>query len=122
MLPASRPRKSSSIRSARNRKRSINACQSFYSGPSFSWNGYGNPYSVYQRYVWARSLQGDWSLGWFCGNTFYSPYDAFLPQAQWVADLTRPLAECGLPAELQRATIVYHGALTEPYRYLTAKV
>ena len=67
------------------------ACQSFYAGPSFSWNGYGNPYPVYQRYVWARALQGDWSLGWFCGNTFYSPYDAFLPQAQWVADLTRPL-------------------------------
>lgn len=71
----------------------INACQSFYSGPSFSWNGYGNPYAVYQRYVWARALQGDWSLGWFCGNTFYSPYDAFLPQARWVADLTRPLRE-----------------------------
>ena len=38
-------------------------------------------------------MQGDWSLGWFCGNTFYSPYDAFLPQARWVADLTRPLRE-----------------------------
>ena len=71
----------------------MNACQSFYSGPCFSWNGYGNPYSVYQRYVWARALQGDWSLGWFCGNTFYSPYDGFLPQARWVADLTRPLRE-----------------------------
>jgi hypothetical protein len=71
----------------------INACQSFFSGPSFSWNGYGNPYSVYQRYVWARALEGDWSLGWFCGNTFYSPCDAFLPQARWVAELTRPLRE-----------------------------
>jgi hypothetical protein len=71
----------------------MNACQSFYAGPCFSWNGYGNPYSVYQRYVWARALQGDWSLGWFCGNTFYSPCDAFLPQARWVADLTRPLRE-----------------------------
>ncbi len=71
----------------------MNGCQSFYSGPSFSWNGYGNPYPVYQRYVWARALQGDWSLGWFCGNTFYSPNDAFLPQARWVADLTKPLRE-----------------------------
>ncbi len=71
----------------------MNACQSFYEGPSFSWNGYGNPFSVYQRYVWARALQGDWSLGWFCGGTFYSPRDAFFPQARWVADLTKPLRE-----------------------------
>lgn len=34
------------------------------------------------------------------------------------ADLSAPLAGSGLPPELQRATIVYHGALTEPYRYL----
>lgn len=71
----------------------MNGCQSFYEGPSFSWNGYGNPYPVYLRYVWARALQGDWSLGWFCGNTFYSATDAFLPQARWVADLTKPLRE-----------------------------
>ncbi|HEY3396938.1 MAG TPA: beta-galactosidase [Armatimonadota bacterium] len=71
----------------------MNACQSFYAGPSFSWNGYGNPYSVYQRYVWARALGGDWGLGWFCGNTFYNAYDTFTPQARWVADLTRPLRE-----------------------------
>lgn len=71
----------------------MNACQSFYEGPSFAWNGYGNPYSVYQRYVWARAMQGDWSLGWFCGNTFYTPNDTFFPQAKWVADLTKPLRE-----------------------------
>jgi alpha-aminoadipic semialdehyde synthase len=34
------------------------------------------------------------------------------------ADLSASLSESGLPPELQRATIVYHGALTEPYRYL----
>jgi alpha-aminoadipic semialdehyde synthase len=38
------------------------------------------------------------------------------------ADFSRPLAESGLPPELQRATIVYQGKLTEPYRYLEAKV
>ena len=41
----------------------MNACQSFYSGPSFSWNGYGNPYSVYQRYVWRERCRatGAWA-------------------------------------------------------------
>lgn len=34
------------------------------------------------------------------------------------ADLTRPLAQSGLPPELVRATIVYQGQLTEPYQYL----
>lgn len=34
------------------------------------------------------------------------------------ADFSAPLAESGLPPELIRATIVYHGKLTEPYRYL----
>ncbi len=38
------------------------------------------------------------------------------------ADFGRPLADCGLPPELQRATIVYQGRLTEPYRYLESKV
>ena len=71
----------------------MNACQSFYAGPSFCWGGYGTPYSAYQRYVWARALQGDWSLGWFCGATYYTAYDDFFPQAQWLADLTRPLRE-----------------------------
>lgn len=37
------------------------------------------------------------------------------------ADLTAgELAAAGLPAELERATIVYRGALTEPYRYLSS--
>jgi hypothetical protein len=34
------------------------------------------------------------------------------------ANLAAPLAQSGLPPELIRAMIVYHGALTEPYRYL----
>lgn len=38
------------------------------------------------------------------------------------ADFDRPLAESGLPAELQRATIVYKGKLTEPYRYLESEI
>ena len=38
------------------------------------------------------------------------------------ADFSRPLADSGLPGELQRATIVYKGKLTEPYRYLESEV
>ena len=34
------------------------------------------------------------------------------------ADFTAPLVGSGLPPVLLRATIVYHGKLTEPYRYL----
>lgn len=34
------------------------------------------------------------------------------------ADFSKPLVESGLPPELQRATIVYQGQLTEPYRHL----
>jgi alpha-aminoadipic semialdehyde synthase len=34
------------------------------------------------------------------------------------ADFSAKLADSGLPPELQRATIVYHGQLTEPYQYL----
>lgn len=34
------------------------------------------------------------------------------------ANFAGPLADSGLPAELQRATIVYNGKLTEPYNYL----
>ena len=34
------------------------------------------------------------------------------------ADLRKPLSDSGLPPELQRATIVHNGRLTEPYRYL----
>lgn len=38
------------------------------------------------------------------------------------ADLSKPLGDSGLPPELQRATIVYHGELTEPYRYLETAI
>jgi alpha-aminoadipic semialdehyde synthase len=38
------------------------------------------------------------------------------------ADFSRSLADSGLPPELQRATIVYQGELTPPYRYLESKV
>lgn len=38
------------------------------------------------------------------------------------ADFSRELGDCGLPPELQRATIVYNGELTEPYRYLDPEV
>ncbi len=34
------------------------------------------------------------------------------------ADFSAPLDRSGLPAELERATIVYQGELTEPYRHL----
>jgi alpha-aminoadipic semialdehyde synthase len=34
------------------------------------------------------------------------------------ADFSAPLEKSGLPPELARATILYHGELTEPYRYL----
>ena len=34
------------------------------------------------------------------------------------ADFSGSLADSGLPKELARATIVYHGELTEPYKYL----
>ena len=46
--------------------------------------------------------------------------DALLPfiPALAVAEFSKPLSESGLPQELQRAVIVYHGELTEPYRYL----
>ncbi len=45
----------------------------------------------------------------------------FLP-AVARADLSGRLADSGLPPELQRATIVYNGKLTEPYRYLESKL
>ncbi len=38
------------------------------------------------------------------------------------ADFDQPLAQSGLPPELQRATIVYRGELTEPYRYLESAI
>jgi alpha-aminoadipic semialdehyde synthase len=34
------------------------------------------------------------------------------------ADFSRPLAELGLPPEMQRAVIAHRGALTPEYRYL----
>jgi alpha-aminoadipic semialdehyde synthase len=34
------------------------------------------------------------------------------------ADYSRSLSASGLPLEIQRATIVYHGELTPPYKYL----
>lgn len=37
-------------------------------------------------------------------------------------DFTKPLGECGLPPELLRATIVYRGELTDPYRYLDPEI
>ncbi len=38
------------------------------------------------------------------------------------ADFDGPLDKSGLPPELQRATIVYKGKLTEPYRYLEPEI
>jgi hypothetical protein len=38
------------------------------------------------------------------------------------ADFGGPLAESGLLPELQRATIVYKGKLTDPYRYLESEI
>ncbi len=47
-----------------------------------------------------------------------SPFVAALANANY----TGTLAESGLPPELTRATIVWRGELTEPYRYLAEKV
>jgi alpha-aminoadipic semialdehyde synthase len=52
---------------------------------------------------------------------FGHSWSPFLP-ALAQADFSRPLAESGLPPTLQRATIVYRGKLTEPYRYLAEKL
>jgi alpha-aminoadipic semialdehyde synthase len=41
----------------------------------------------------------------------------FMP-AVAAADFSAELADSGLPPELQRATIVYRGQLTKPYRHL----
>lgn len=43
-----------------------------------------------------------------------SPFVPALDQA----DFSAPLADSGLPPELIRATILYHGSLTEPFRYM----
>ena len=44
----------------------------------------------------------------------FGPFVPALANADWDA----PLGDSGLPPELLRATIVYQGELTEPYRYL----
>lgn len=41
----------------------------------------------------------------------------FMP-ALAAADFRRPFAQAGLPEPLERATILYNGELTDPYRYL----
>jgi alpha-aminoadipic semialdehyde synthase len=48
---------------------------------------------------------------------FSQAFSPFVP-ALANADLSKPLSDSGLPPELQRATIVHNGRLTEPYRYL----
>lgn len=45
----------------------------------------------------------------------------FMP-ALAAADFDKPIENSGLPAELQRATIVYKGELTEPYKYLKSEI
>lgn len=51
-------------------------------------------------------------------SNFFSRALSPLVPALARADFSRALADSGLPSELQRATIVYRGELTEPYRYL----
>ena len=50
--------------------------------------------------------------------------DALLPLVPQVAgaDYDRPFEESGLGPELRRATIVYRGKLTEPFRYLESEI
>lgn len=50
-------------------------------------------------------------------NYFSGELRRFIPALDQ-ADFSKPLAQSGLPPELQRATIVYNGELTEAYRYL----
>ncbi|HUU81947.1 MAG TPA: bifunctional lysine ketoglutarate reductase /saccharopine dehydrogenase family protein [Phycisphaerae bacterium] len=54
-------------------------------------------------------------------NYFSASLAPFIPGLAR-ADFAGELAASGLPAELQRATIVYRGELTPPYRYLEAHV
>ena len=51
-------------------------------------------------------------------SNFFSRALSPLVPAMARADFSGPLADSGLPPALQRATIVYRGELTEPYRYL----
>lgn len=50
-------------------------------------------------------------------NYFSESLCGFIP-ALAAADMAADLAKSGLPPELQRATIVYRGKLTETYEYL----
>jgi alanine dehydrogenase len=55
-------------------------------------------------------------------STYFSESLRPLLPALAGADFSRPLSKSGLPLKLQRATIVYKGRLTKPYRYLESKV
>ncbi len=50
-------------------------------------------------------------------NHFSRSLSPFIPALDRV-DFSKPLTGCGLPPELQRATIVFQGKLTEPYQYM----
>jgi len=50
-------------------------------------------------------------------NHFSQSLSPWIP-AIAAADFDADLAASGLPPELQQATILYHGQLTEPYRYM----
>ena len=52
---------------------------------------------------------------------FSNSFKPFVPGLAG-ADFSRTLEQSGLPLELQRATIVYKGQLTEPYRYLEPEI
>ncbi len=52
-------------------------------------------------------------------SKFFSGSLAPLVSALGRANFDASLADSGLPPELQRATIVYHGELTKPYRHLS---
>ena len=52
---------------------------------------------------------------------FSSSFAPFVPGLA-KADFSGSLEQSGLPPELQRATIVYGGKLTEPYRYLESEI
>jgi saccharopine dehydrogenase (NAD+, L-lysine-forming) len=54
-------------------------------------------------------------------NHFSSSFAPFVPGLA-KADFSGSLEQSGLPPELQRATIVYRGALTEPYRHLESEI
>ncbi len=53
-------------------------------------------------------------------STFFSRQLHPLVTGLLMADTTGPITESGLSEQIQRATIVYNGRLTEPYAYLNA--